>query len=228
MAVKAGDRLNVSATYDTRKASWYESMGIMVVFYADGTSREAKDPFASKVDWRGLLTHGHLRENDNHGGKRRARLPDARDAARRRRSAATCEIKGFIYERGDLLLSGQQRPAAAGQGRPVADLHEPGRHHDDVGRRSPRTTRSPPARPPVPAPPASPIRSPTRKVQFDSGELGLRARRLHPGGQPQHLADAEEPEGRHLHLLLPHPPVHARRLPGRAGRQAEGLTVATR
>ena len=36
VAVKPGDKLNVSATYDTRKASWYESMGIMVVFYADG------------------------------------------------------------------------------------------------------------------------------------------------------------------------------------------------
>ena len=48
VAVKAGDRLNVSATYDTRKASWYESMGIMVLFFADGKRPGAKDPFASK------------------------------------------------------------------------------------------------------------------------------------------------------------------------------------
>ena len=47
IAVKKGDRLNVSATYDTRKASWYESMGIMVVFVADGIKPGAKDPFKS-------------------------------------------------------------------------------------------------------------------------------------------------------------------------------------
>ena len=53
IAVKAGDRLNVSATYDTRNASWYESMGIMVVFVADGIKGGAKDPFKSTIDWRG-------------------------------------------------------------------------------------------------------------------------------------------------------------------------------
>jgi len=35
VAVKAGDTLSLSTTYDTSRASWYESMGIMVVFYAD-------------------------------------------------------------------------------------------------------------------------------------------------------------------------------------------------
>ena len=53
VAVKAGDRLNVSATYDTRRASWYESMGIMVVCFADGKRPGAKDPFKSKIDRRG-------------------------------------------------------------------------------------------------------------------------------------------------------------------------------
>ena len=94
VALKAGDRLNVSATYDTRKASWYESMGIMVVFYADGKAKEAKDPFASKVDWRGLLTHGHLPENRQHGGKPRPRLPDARTLPNGVFSS-NLEIKGF-------------------------------------------------------------------------------------------------------------------------------------
>ncbi len=36
IALHAGDQLNTTVTYDTGKASWYESMGIMVVFYADG------------------------------------------------------------------------------------------------------------------------------------------------------------------------------------------------
>ena len=45
VALHAGDQLNTTVTYDTRKASWYESMGIMVVFYADGIVGGAKDPF---------------------------------------------------------------------------------------------------------------------------------------------------------------------------------------
>ena len=48
VAVKAGDRLNVSATYDTSRASWYESMGIMVVFVRRRDRPEAKDPFSPK------------------------------------------------------------------------------------------------------------------------------------------------------------------------------------
>ena len=32
--VQAGDQLRISATYETRRASWYESMGIMVVWEA--------------------------------------------------------------------------------------------------------------------------------------------------------------------------------------------------
>ncbi len=64
--VKKGDTISISATYDTTRASWYESMGIMIVWATDGNV--GADPFQKKVDARGLLTHGHLPETDNHGG----------------------------------------------------------------------------------------------------------------------------------------------------------------
>ncbi len=64
--VKAGDTVSISATYDTTRASWYESMGIMILWMTDGNV--GADPFQKKVDTRGVLTHGHLPENDNHGG----------------------------------------------------------------------------------------------------------------------------------------------------------------
>jgi plastocyanin len=68
--VKPGDKLSVHATYDTRRADWYEVMGIMPVAVYDGTLpgdvKDAQDPSLSQVD--GVLTHGHLSENDNHGG----------------------------------------------------------------------------------------------------------------------------------------------------------------
>lgn len=105
VALRAGDRLNVSATYDTRRASWYESMGIMVVFYADGIQPGAVDPFSSPVDWHGLITHGHLRENDNHGGKAIG-LPDARmllDGFFTR----SVSIRDYVFGRGDLSLTGK-------------------------------------------------------------------------------------------------------------------------
>ena len=67
VALKAGDTLSVTTTYDSERASWYESMGIMVMWMTDGT--DGDDPFATKVNVDGQLTHGHLAENDNHGGE---------------------------------------------------------------------------------------------------------------------------------------------------------------
>jgi plastocyanin len=105
VALKAGDQINTTVTYDTSKASWYESMGIMVVFYADGTRPEAKDPFAQAIDWHGDVTHGHLAENDNHGGRVDSGLPDARDMIDGS-SPTNVDIKGYIYGKGDLSLTG--------------------------------------------------------------------------------------------------------------------------
>ncbi|HEU4976486.1 MAG TPA: hypothetical protein VFT50_15440 [Baekduia sp.] len=117
VALHQGDKLSISSTYDTRRASWYESMGIMVVFYADGIRPEAKDPFTQGVDAEGLLTHGHLKENDNHGGIHRIGLPDARrllDGS----SPSNVDIKGFVYGSGDLSVPGRSgRPPVIRVGR---------------------------------------------------------------------------------------------------------------
>jgi plastocyanin len=68
VAVKKGDVLSTNTTYDSKLASWYESMGIMVVWMAPNDTT-GRDPFTTAVDAPGILTHGHLAENDNHGGK---------------------------------------------------------------------------------------------------------------------------------------------------------------
>jgi hypothetical protein len=65
--VNAGDQLRVSTTYETRRASWYESMGIMVVWEAYD-DQSGTDPFAGPTDQTGHVTHGHLAENRHHGG----------------------------------------------------------------------------------------------------------------------------------------------------------------
>jgi plastocyanin len=82
-------------------------MGIMVVWYADEARPEAVDPFAGTVDTTGLLTHGHLPENDNHGGGPFP-LPDARTLADGLRTNGV-GIKDFVYGQGDLNGSGSRR-----------------------------------------------------------------------------------------------------------------------
>jgi plastocyanin len=105
VALHAGDTLSVSSTYDTRNASWYESMGIMVVWYADGIRPGAVDPFSQAVETGGLLTHGHLPENNNHGG-RAFPLPDARSLLDGFRTNSV-SIQDFLFGRGDLNNTGK-------------------------------------------------------------------------------------------------------------------------
>jgi hypothetical protein len=104
VAVRAGDTLSTSTTYDVRKASWYESMGIMIVFYAEGLRPEATDPFSGSVSTQGLLTHGHLPENDNHGGDALG-LPDPVKLLSGP-AATDVRIRSFAYRSGDLALTG--------------------------------------------------------------------------------------------------------------------------
>ncbi len=77
--LRKGDVLSTTATYDTKRAAWWESMGIMVSYVAD--SGPGVDPFKKRVNFPGKPTHGHLAENDNHGGKP-TKLPDRAQAAR--------------------------------------------------------------------------------------------------------------------------------------------------
>jgi plastocyanin len=101
VAVKAGDVISISSTYDTKRASWYESMGIMVLWAADAADATGADPFQVKVDAKGVLTHGHLAENDNHGGNDdpafvdMTKLPDGA-------TDGTVTIADFAYAPGDM------------------------------------------------------------------------------------------------------------------------------
>jgi hypothetical protein len=103
--VKAGDVLRISATYDTTRASWYEVMGIMVVWEAWGDAGGV-DPFTHSLDQTGHVTHGHLPENNHHGGDTSlgfnlSAFPDCR----RRRVL----IAAFMYLPGDLRATGANR-----------------------------------------------------------------------------------------------------------------------
>lgn len=103
VAVRKGDVLGISATYDTTRASWYESMGIMLVYLADG--RAGRDPFAERVPTTGEVTHGHLPEAGNHGGAIGG-LPDASSLSDGQTVDSRVGIWGFSYTPGDLSASG--------------------------------------------------------------------------------------------------------------------------
>jgi hypothetical protein len=103
--VKAGDVLRISATYETRRASWYESMGIMVVWEAWGDA-SGVDPFTHVLDQNGHVTHGHLTENDHHGGGQWIGAKIASLPSCRRKQVS---IAGFLYLPGDFHAYGANR-----------------------------------------------------------------------------------------------------------------------
>ncbi len=115
VAVQAGDVLSTNATYDSARASWYESMGIMVLWMADAihTGDRAADPFQTAVDVKGELTHGHLSENDHHGGEPAPKYFDL-TAAPSGSPTADIAIADFAYARGDMLVGNALPTVAAG------------------------------------------------------------------------------------------------------------------
>jgi hypothetical protein len=101
--LRKGDVLSTSATYDTKRAAWWESMGIMITYMAD--RGPGHNPFKRRVDFPGRPTHGHLPENDNHGG-RATMMPDPRTQPDGVESPAVVDILDFKYRLGDLSLAG--------------------------------------------------------------------------------------------------------------------------
>jgi plastocyanin len=164
VAVKRGDVLSVSATYDSKRASWYESMGIMPVAYAPGVGGGI-DPFSAKLERRGVLTHGRLRENRNHGGKRGG-LKDARTMTAVPASADPLAITDFLYGQGDLLRGGAaSRPPQIAPGQSLTFLNRDAAktiYHTITACRAPCNRTTGIAYPLADGP-----------VDFDSGELGF-------------------------------------------------------
>ncbi|MBJ7332932.1 MAG: hypothetical protein JHC95_23765, partial [Solirubrobacteraceae bacterium] len=100
VGVKKGDVVSVHATYDTSRASWYESMGIMPLAWEPGGT--GVDPFTTAVVTRGTITHGALKENSNHGGgpfglPDPRRLPDGASLAH-----GSVKVTDYLYGQGDL------------------------------------------------------------------------------------------------------------------------------
>lgn len=160
VAVRPGDVLRLTATYETARASWYESMGLAVVWMADGDPSGA-DPFVTRVDRPGEVTHGPLRENRNHGG-RPTELPDPRRAPSGE-STSLVQSTEFFYGVGDLSEAGSLPTVPAGGSITFENLDADALRvwHSITACQAPCTRSTGIAYPIADA-----------DVQFDSGQLG--------------------------------------------------------
>ncbi len=119
--VQKGDTLEITTDYETKRASWYESMGIMVVYMADAPT-SGRDPYRTKVDYPGKVTHGHLPENSVHGGKK-TDLPDPTKLPSGATSGDPFLISGFTYGAGDYRIPGASgRPPVVKRGQSLTYL----------------------------------------------------------------------------------------------------------
>jgi plastocyanin len=103
VSIKPGDKLRITAAYDTSKGSWYEGMGIAVGLLADEDS--GVDPFHTPVKTTGPVTHGRLPENVASGGGR-VTLPDPASIPTTQAPANVVNIANFLYAPGDMTASG--------------------------------------------------------------------------------------------------------------------------
>jgi plastocyanin len=113
VGLRKGDVVSISATYDSERASWYEAMGIMPLAFSPGGT--GPDPFVVNVDRPGEITHGHLPENDNHGGEWLG-LPDPRERLRTL-GPRRVRVRGFLYTKGNLQTGRRGRPPAVRAGK---------------------------------------------------------------------------------------------------------------
>lgn len=102
--VKAGDTLEVTTTYDTKRASWYENMGINIGYMADGTG--GRNPYRTRVDYQGPVNHGHYAENNDHGGKLPVVGPDPTKLGDGPFVSDVFVISDYSYGQGDYRLPG--------------------------------------------------------------------------------------------------------------------------
>ena len=118
VAVRRGDTLAVSATYDTRRASWYEVMGIIdPLWYTTDPTVTGVDPFADAgrlARRRDPWPPAGERPPRRHAAARASATRCARCPARRR---ARCDDRELHLRPRDFAVSGADGPAADRQAR---------------------------------------------------------------------------------------------------------------
>jgi plastocyanin len=132
ISLKQGDTVSINVTYDVRKASWYESMGILPVVWVPGhPDPAARDPFddAAAVkqmyDEGGTLTHRRLPENIDKRARKDLGLPNPKKLKSKGKVPQSgIDIRGFYYQQGGFTATrgfprGLMRPPVIKSGQTV-------------------------------------------------------------------------------------------------------------
>ena len=106
--LKEGDTARINVIYNVKKASWYESMGILPLAWSSADDPLARDPWDDAAEVkamykdRGTLTHGRLKENIDAKARKNLKLPDPRKLKSRKRGLpdSGIDIRSFVYDRG--------------------------------------------------------------------------------------------------------------------------------
>jgi plastocyanin len=94
-------------------------MGLQVVYMADADVA-GKDPYRQKVNDRGVINHGQLEENSDHGGTGPVVGPDPRTLPSGLLATSPLSIGGYTYEAGDFRIPGAiGRPPVVEQGEQI-------------------------------------------------------------------------------------------------------------
>ena len=188
VAVKAGDTLPRHRHLRHSRASWYESMGIVVVWMADGT--DGADPSPPTSTRPGVSPTATSPRTTTTAAPARLYADPATTPAGPR--AAVVDITGYVYASGDMEAPGPIPTVKAGQSFTFRNLDAPldnGTWHTITACQAPCNASTGIAYPLADA-----------AVTFDSGELGL-------GGPPtaDRVEWATPPDLAPglLHLLLP-------------------------
>jgi hypothetical protein len=174
VAVEAGDVLEIQTTYETEIASWFESMGINVVYMA--AQGGGDNPYETRVDYEGVLNHGQYEENNDHGGKTPLVGPDPRTLPDGLPYSDPIRIGGYTYEEGDFRLPGSLgRPPVIEKGETFTFELASGDASQEIWH-SVTSCKAPCNRSTGISYPI-----PDGEFQFDSGQLGIAPI---PGGAP--------------------------------------------
>ncbi len=129
--LKPGDRVWINVTYKVKRASWYESMGIMPLSWTPSPDAAARDPWEDGGEVKamykrgGVLTHRRLKENIDFKARKNLGLPDPRDLrAGRPVPQAGIPIRSFFNTIGGFSAvrgfpASQMRPPTIASGQTV-------------------------------------------------------------------------------------------------------------
>ncbi len=181
--LKGGDTVSIDATYNVKRASWYESMGILPLFVAGAGDPRAKDPFEDRkavkkmYEKGGTLTHGRLPENIDRPARDKLGLPDPRDLRSTGSSASSgIQIDGFLsspggYSASSGFSSALMRPPAVAPGDTVTFTNQDALPTMSQTQQAWHTVTS--CKPPCNRGPGIGYPLAGGPIKFDSGQLGF-------------------------------------------------------